>query len=383
MTVAVVAAARTPIAADDGVFARWQPVDITALVLRELTARGRIDPAVVDVVWAGCAEPVGAQGADVARAAVLAAGWPERVGGTVVDRAETSGTAALAAAADAVLAHGSTAVVLGVSSASTVRPGASALGRTYGRPWGDAPAARYESSGGLLPPPRVAERHTAAAGISRAIHDEVTLASHRLRRAASPPAAILEVAARPADGSTVQRNAPIATDVLRPAPADPADLPPAYADDGLLTAASNAPPADGVTGLVLAPDGTPGAIARLRAAVTAAGSPFDATGDAAGALDRALERAGLDRSGVARWEVAESSAAGFLALAAVFGACDAPINPDGGAIATGDAAAAEELRLGIDALLRSAPGEIVVALAGGPTGAAISVWERLSADPGS
>jgi hypothetical protein len=46
-------------------------------------------------------------------------------------------------------------------------------------------------------------------------------------------------------------------------------------------------------------------------------------------------------------------------------------------------ASAEELRLGIDALLRSAPGEIVVALAGGPTGAAISVWERLSADPGS
>ncbi len=79
-----------------------------------------------------------------------------------------------------------------------------------------------------------------------------------------------------------------------------------------------------------------------------------------------------------RWEVIEPSAAGFLTLATAIGDPTAPINPDGGALATGDAAAAEELRLAVDALHRIEPGRIVVTLAGGPTGSAVSVWERSS-----
>ena len=186
----------------------------------------------------------------------------------------------------------------------------------------------------------------------------------------------MEIAARPGEGSTTQRNAPVATDQLRPVPDDLAGLPPTFADDGLVTGASFAPPADGVTALLLAPAGIPGALATLRGRALGAGDPFDATGGVAAAIDVALGRAGLDRDGVDRWELVEPSAATFLALAVAIGDQGARINPDGGAIATGDAGAAEELRLVADTVHRLAPGEVVAVLTGGPTGSAVSVWER-------
>lgn len=379
MTVSLVAASRSPMVLADGALAQWHPVELAAVVMREVIARAQIDPSDVAEVWVGCGEPVGAQGADMARAVVLAAGWPDSVGGTVVDRAETSGTAALHAGAAAVeTGTASLVVVLGVSGASIVRPGASALARTYGRPWGDSPAARYEDRGGLLPPQRVAELDVARLGIGREIQDEVTRKSHELRRAADPPAAIVEVAARPGSASTIQRNAPIASDSFRPLPDDLDALPATFADGGTITAASFAPAADGVTAVVLGPPTTPASLAVLRGRAQGAGDPFDSTGAIGTTIDRALGRAGLTRAEVDRWEVVEPSAAAFLTIATAIADPTASINPDGGALATGDAAAAEELRLAVDALHRVGPGGVVVTLAGGPTGSAVSVWERAS-----
>ena len=189
MTVILAAACRTPFVAANGALAGWHPVDLSALVLTEAIERADLSAGQVDEVWVGCAEPVGAQGADMARASVLTAGWPDTIGGTVIDRAETSGNAALHGAAAAIAAGTiTTAVVLGVCSASIVQPGASALGRTYGRPWGDGPAARMEDRGGLLPPARAAEVAALAAGFNRDAQDRAGIRSHELRAEVVSPA---------------------------------------------------------------------------------------------------------------------------------------------------------------------------------------------------
>ena len=109
-----------------------------------------------------------------------------------------------------------TVVVMGVCSASTVAPGASALARTYGRPWGDAPAQRVAEQGGLLPLPRAADRAAVAAGLTRADVDAAAARSHSGREFASP--AIFEVGARlevPAD-ELARALAAVAQDRVQP-----------------------------------------------------------------------------------------------------------------------------------------------------------------------
>ena len=188
MSVVLMAACRTPFAATGGGLAGWHPVDLSAAVMNEVIRRGGIDPTPVDEVWVGCAEPVGAQGANLARAAVLSAGWPERIGGVVVEAAETSGSAALHAAV-AAIDSGSvgTAVVVGVSVASIVVPGASALSRGYGQPWGEGPASRVAEAGGLMPLPRAAEATAALLGIDRVQQDLAAARSVERRRSAVVP----------------------------------------------------------------------------------------------------------------------------------------------------------------------------------------------------
>ncbi len=82
----IVGAVRTPVGRRKGALAGVHPVDLSAHVLRALAERTGLDPAEVDdVIW-GCVSQVGEQAWNVARNAVLAAGWPESVPGTTLDR---------------------------------------------------------------------------------------------------------------------------------------------------------------------------------------------------------------------------------------------------------------------------------------------------------
>src|SRR5277367_2477170 len=87
MTDAVlVDAIRTPGGKRGGQFRDWHPASLAALVLNGLVSRNRLDPEVVDDVIMGCVMQVGDQAANIARHSILAAGWPETVPGTTVDR---------------------------------------------------------------------------------------------------------------------------------------------------------------------------------------------------------------------------------------------------------------------------------------------------------
>ncbi len=391
MTVMLAAACRTPFAATDGSLAGWHPVDLSAAVMNEVIRRGGVDAESVDEVWVGCAEPVGAQGANLARAAVLSAGWPERIGGVVVEAAETSGSVALHAAI-AAIESGSVgaAVVVGVSVASIVAPGASALGRVYGRPWGDGPAARVAESGGFLPPPRAAEATAGLLGIDRARQDRAATRSLEKRRAASATG-LVPVPAHPGARFNAVRGTLVTSDEHRGLIDDPSELPPLFAADGIVTSYSFAPPVDGAAALLLAGGDPTDADAAGRATAAdglglaelvgtgrAAGNPLDATGGVEAALEHALSQAGADLSDVTRWEITETTAAGFLSVCHRLGIDPMSANPDGGTLGVGHAAAAEELRLTVDGVSASAGGDWIAAISAGTTGSAVTLWRRLA-----
>ena len=321
----------------------------------------------------------------MARAIVLSAAWPEHIGGTVLDRGETSGTAALHAATAAIdSGQVQTAMVLGVHSASTVTPGASALGRNYGRPWGDGPAARVADEGGLLPAPRQAEAAAAAVGIDRAAQDAWAWRSNELRKAASPSTAVVPTDARPADGTAVQRGTTITGDTLRALPINLADLPPMFDGSGTITSASIAPPADGVTAIILSrvvgvDTGRLVDTASLVGTARAAGHPRDPIGGLDLAVVAALRHADLATDAITTWHLTERTAAGaLLAFRCLtnLGVDPDRINPLGGSLAVGDAGAADDLRLTVDGVSASNHGDIVAAISYGMTGAAVSVWTR-------
>jgi acetyl-CoA acetyltransferase len=373
--------ARAPVAALDSELSGWHPVDLAALAGSEALARAQVSAGDVDEIVVGCAEPVGAQGADVARAVALAARWPSRIGGLVIDRAETSGAAALHVAADAIRAgRCARVVVLGLGMASMVPPGAGALNRAYGAPWGDGVAARMAETGGIVPAPRCAETAALRAGLDRGDLDAWADRSRDLRRNATAPA-VMSVAARPGDASPAVRRGDHFTDDSLRDWGPTADLPPLFDPAGMTTAATCAPPADSVSALVLevGRDYSASTGLVLVGSGRAAGDPHDPTGNVAASVARACGEAGIEPADVSVVETVETSAAAAILVSRALerlGSRLDRLNPMGGALATGDAGAAEELRLVVDAAGRLDPGESLLTISAGPTGSAATLWRR-------
>lgn len=427
-------AARTAVRPVDAELSGWNPVELAGAVGQEVLDRTGTDPSQVDEVIVGSAELVGANGSDAARAVVLAAGWPDRIGGHGIDRAETSGAMAVQAAAAAIASgQARTVLVIGLGLASVVPPGAGAMGRTYGAPWGGV-AERLADRGGLLPPPRLAERAAAAAGITRAELDAFAEESCQRRQDHDRCRSIVAVAARfSGTRPDIRWPTPVAADRVRDLGAV-ADLPPAFGDGGLLTAATFAPPADAVTALLLQSSepgrfeepGRPGELGKLaeperpgkpigprklakpvepgnlaepeepgmpaepgergrlgepETAVVvgtgrAAGDPFDPIGGVRAAVDQALGSGGLRIDDIAAVATVEPTAAAPILVGWALGVDLAKINRSGGTLATGDAGAAEELRLIADGLVGLKPDQHLLTISAGPTGSVATVWRR-------
>jgi acetyl-CoA acyltransferase len=146
----IVDAVRTPGGKRNGKLSGWHPVDLSAETLKALVERNDLDPAVVDDVIVGCVMQVGDQAVNVGRNAVLAAGFPESVPSTTVDRQCGSSQQALHFAAQGVIAGAYDVVIAaGVESMSRVPMGAS-IGAGVGFPFGPAVGRRYAERGGLV-----------------------------------------------------------------------------------------------------------------------------------------------------------------------------------------------------------------------------------------
>src|ERR1700753_4297590 len=176
----IVEAVRTPIGKRNGSLAVVPPVELSALVLSELIQRTDLDPALVDdVIW-GCVSQIGDQSSNIARFAVLAAGWPDSIPGTTVNRACGSSQQAVEFAAQAVMSGQQDVVVAGGVEVMSRVPLGSARGS--GQPYGPRVLARYDDfsfNQGLS-----AEMIAKKWGFSRTRLDEYSALSHERAAAA-------------------------------------------------------------------------------------------------------------------------------------------------------------------------------------------------------
>ena len=331
----IVEAVRTPVGKRNGGLAGVHPADLSSHVLTALAERAGIDPAVVeDVVW-GCVGQVGEQTFDIARNAVLGAGWPESVPGVTIDRQCGSSQQAVSFAAASVMAgHYDVVVAGGVESMSRVPMGMSAAGQI---PFGTGFLERYV---GQRPNQGIgAEMIVDRWGLSRSQLDEFSLASHAKAAVAQDEGRFAaEIAAVTApDGTSVEAD----EGVRRGGTLDKlAQLKPAFRENGTITAANSSQISDGAAALLITTSEkaaelglTP--IARVHTAVVVGDDPVIMLTGPIPATALALKRSGLSIDDIGVFEVNEAFAPVPLAWLAETGADPARLNPNGGAIALG------------------------------------------------
>ena len=146
----IVDAVRTPGGKRNGKLKDWHPVDLAAHVLKALQERNDLDPALVDDVIMGCVMQVGQQSLNIGRNAVLAAGWPESVPATTVDRQCGSSQQAMHFAAQGVIAGAYDIVVAAGVEVMTRTPMGSSVVKDMGFPFPQSMFDRYAETG--LPP---------------------------------------------------------------------------------------------------------------------------------------------------------------------------------------------------------------------------------------
>jgi acetyl-CoA acyltransferase len=331
----IVAAVRTPVGKRNGGLSGVHPVDLSGQVLQALAARTGIDPGLVDdVIW-GCVSQVGEQTFDIARNAVLAAGWPESVPGVSVDRQCGSSQQSVHFAAAGVIS-GQYDVVLagGVESMSRVPMGSSVNGAW---PFGENFRARYD---GVAPNQGIgAEMIAERWELSRTQLDEYSLASHEKAATAQDDGRFDEqiVPVTIPDGTQVSKD----EGIRRGGTVESmANLKPAFRPDGVITAGNSSQISDGSAALLIMTSAkaaelglTP--LARIHTAVLAASDPVIMLTAPIPATAKALERSGLSIDQIGAFEVNEAFAPVPLAWLAETGADPKVLNANGGAIALG------------------------------------------------
>jgi acetyl-CoA acyltransferase len=339
-----------------GKFAAIHPVDLLAQVLQGLVNTAGIDPAEVDDVIGGCVTQIGEQSSNVTRSAVLAAGFPESVPATTVDRQCGSSQQAVSFAAQGIMSgQYELAIACGVESMSRVPMFSNTAGVD---PYGERLAGRYE--GGMVPQGISAELVAAKWGISRTAMDEFAQRSHSLAAEARDAGLlgrnIVAVSPSPS-GQVLAEDDGIRSDssleklaALRPAFADDS-----YAErfpqiDWSVTAGNSSQISDGAAAVLLASPETAARLgltprARVHAAAVVGDDPLMMLTAVIPATERVLRRAGLRIDEVDAFEVNEAFACVPLAWLADTGAPVERVNRFGGSIALGHPLGASGARL--------------------------------------
>ncbi|SMY11593.1 thiolase family protein [Brevibacterium jeotgali] len=350
----IVDAARTAVGRRGGALRDVHPVDLGAHVLRGLVERNGLDPALIEDVVFGCVTQVGEQGSNVGRWAALAAGFPETVAGTTVDRACGSSQQALTFAVASVIAGHSDIVIAGGVESMTRVPMGSQRNNGPGKAFGPAVEERYgrdsfsQGEGAEM----VAERWN----LTRTQLDELALESHA-RALAATEAGVLSEQILPIAGQTKEGET---QDFRRDEGIRPGGtleklgtLPTVFKEDGVVTAGNSSQISDGASALlVMTPERarelglTP--IARVHTAALAATDPVIMLTAPIPATEKALKKSGLSPADIGVFEVNEAFASVPLAWMQEFGVGADRVNPNGGAIAFGHPLGASGARIMTD-----------------------------------
>jgi acetyl-CoA acyltransferase len=347
----IVDAVRTPMGRRDGMLKTWHPVDLLAHTLGGLVQRNKLNPELIDDVIAGCVMEVGEQAANVARNAVLAAGFPETVPGTTVDRQCGSSQQAIHFAAQGVIA-GSYDVVIacGVESMSRVPMGAS-VASGPGKPFGPAMMRRYNNTqfNQGISAEMLADRWK----LDRDSLDQYGLESHRRAARATEQGwfcrEILPTPVQREDGTTVQVSR---DEGIRPETTleKMATLKAAFKPDGVVTAGNSSQITDGAAAVLIMERSVADRLgykplARFVAFALAGEDPVMMLSAPIPATARVLARAGLKLEEMDRVEINEAFASVVLAWQKETKADLSRVNVNGGAIALGHPLGASGARL--------------------------------------
>jgi acetyl-CoA acetyltransferase family protein len=351
----IVGAVRTPVGRRNGGLAGLHAVDLGAAALRALVDRGGIDPGRVDDVIMGCVSQIGEQAVNVARNAWLAAGLPEEVPATTIDRQCGSSQQAVQFAAQGIMAGGYDLVVAGgVESMSRVPMGSTMSGP--GVPFGPTMSDRYQ--GRLVPQGISAELITEKWGLTREEQDAFALRSHQ-RAAAAQDAGrfdrqLVPVEVPGPDGTStwVRADEGIRRDTSME---KLAGLKPAFRPDGQVTAGNSSQISDGAAALLLASRAVAERLglrpqARFVSFALAGVDPVLMLTGVIPATEKVLERAGLHLPDMDVVEINEAFASVVLAWGRELKPDWERVNPGGGAIALGHPLGASGARIMTDLL---------------------------------
>ncbi|MEV7694619.1 thiolase family protein [Microbacterium sp. NPDC089189] len=338
-----------------GALSGVHPVDLAAGVLRALLERNGLDSAGIDDVMLGCVSQVGEQSTNIARQAVLAAGFAESVPATTIDRQCGSSQQAAHTAAQAIMAGVADVVIAGgVESMSRVPLGTSAA--VAGSPWSPLLAERYPD--GLVGQGVSAELIAARWGLDRAQLDAFAATSHR-RAAAAASAGLFDGQIVPVatPEGVVSRDETVRAGTTADALAA---LAPAFRTDAMaarfpdldwrITAGTSSPLTDGASAALIMSEERASALgltprARFHAFSVVGDDPLMMLTGPIPATRRILERSGLTIDDIDAYEMNEAFASVPLAWAAEVGADPDRMNAWGGAIALGHALGSSGTRL--------------------------------------
>ena len=337
----IVDAVRTPGGKRNGKLQDWHAVDLAAHVLKAIEERTGIDPAIVDDVIMGCVMQVGEQSLNIGRNAVLAAGWPESVPATTVDRQCGSSQQALHFAAQGVIAGAyDVAIAAGVEVMTRTPMGASVV-KGMGFPFSETMQNRYEETG--LPPQGIgAEMIADEYGFTREDLDAFGAESQRRAAVATAEGRFEnEIVPVPVeiDGSTEEitddegiREGTTSESLSK--------LNPAFREDGKVTAGNSSQITDGASAVLVmsaekAAELGLRARARFHSFALAGADPVTMLKGPIPATEKVMARSGLTLEDIDLFEVNEAFASVVLAWQKEHGTDLNKTNVNGGAIALG------------------------------------------------
>jgi acetyl-CoA acyltransferase len=356
--VVIVSAVRTPVGKFKGSLAGVRADHLGAVVLDELITRAGLEPEMVDDVIFGCVTQIGEQSANIARTALLGAGWPETIPGLSIDRKCGSGEEAVHLAAG-LIACGAAEVVVagGAENMSRVPMGSNRA--IHGEAFGWMAAERYELTGQGEAAERLCDRWQ----LTREQLDTFAVESHRRAAAAAAegrfqkeivPVPVMQVREKGLDGEAPPFTA---DETIRPGTAIEklATLKTSFRADGRLTAGNSSQISDGAAVLLLMSAGKAQALglqprARVRAVTTVGSDPTLMLTGPIAATHKVLAKAGLQLADIDLFEVNEAFAPVPLVWMKETGVGHERLNVNGGAIALGHPLGASGARLMVSML---------------------------------
>ena len=335
MPVAVIVdAVRTPVGRRNGRLKDWHPVDLASEPLKALVARNDLDPALVEDVVMGCTMTVGEQAMNIGRNAALAAGFPDSVPGTTVDRQCGSAQQAVHFAAQAVIS-GAMDIVIGAGIESMTRvPIGSTTEPGPGEAYGPRVLGRYAFVHQGLSAEMIADKW----GISREEMDRFALGSHeKAARAIDEGRFDNEIVPVEVDGERFVVDEGVRRDTSLE---KLASLRPAFSDDGRISAGSSSQISDGAAAVLVMSEEKAAELgmrprARFSAFAVAANDPVIMLTAPIPATTKILEKTSMRLDDFDLIEINEAFASVVLAWEREFHPDMSKVNVNGGAIAIG------------------------------------------------